>query len=50
MCIRYLCVHSKPTLNTVQLLAYKVTMFHENTDLIIPGDSYCPTPRKYYFI
>ena len=31
--------HYKPPLNTLQLTIFEVLMFHENTELIPPGDS-----------
>ena len=39
MCIRYLCVHSNPPFNTVQLLVLEFLMFNENTELLPPNES-----------
>ena len=40
MCINTFSDDSNPPLNTVQLMVYKVLMFHENIELLPSGDSY----------
>ena len=39
MCIRYFCVHSNPPLSAVQLFVFEVFVFHENIELLPPGNS-----------
>ena len=40
MCIRYFCIHYKPPFKTVKLVEQNVITFHENAELVPPGDSY----------
>ena len=42
------CVHYNPDLNIFQLRVFEVLVFHENTELLPPGDSYELSPGKYY--
>ena len=44
MCLNTFSVESNPPLKTVQLMFFKVLMFHENIELLPSGDSYDLSP------
>ena len=48
ICIITLYVDSNPPLNTLQIMVFKVLVFHENTKLLPSSDSYELYPGNNY--